>query len=145
MKFLKLLLFIVFLFFGNVAVYAQKEMNYFALYKEFGFDFNAINTHPVSTATVPNHGDGVSTICDTSGNLLFYTNNNKVWNKNHQPMMNGFGLKGVVDAAGSIFSLDSCVILPTPNTPGKYFIVTIAVEDDLFNVYYSVVDMSLDN
>ena len=36
--------------------------------------------------------EGCSAICDTAGNLLFYTNGSRVWNKNHVIMENGDSL-----------------------------------------------------
>ena len=38
--------------------------------------------------------EGVATISDNSGNLLFYTNGITVWNRNHLIMTNGNGLLG---------------------------------------------------
>jgi len=37
---------------------------------------------------------GCASICDENGNILFYTNGNKVWNRNHQLMANGDTLNG---------------------------------------------------
>src|SRR4051812_28817212 len=58
-----------------------------------GLNFNTSNP------TVLTNGNGVSydqtsTICDASGNLLFYTDGITVWNKLHAVMVNGSGLMG---------------------------------------------------
>ena len=38
---------------------------------------------------------GISSISDTLGNLLMYTEGQNIWNKNHQIMPNGTGLFGL--------------------------------------------------
>lgn len=37
--------------------------------------------------------EACASISDSAGNLLFYTNGEKVWNKNHEVMPNGEGLE----------------------------------------------------
>jgi hypothetical protein len=95
--------------------------------------------------------EGCSVMSDTAGNLLFYTNGIKVWNKNHQVMPNGDSL----DAGGS--SYNSTVIVPWPRNPNKYYIIT--ADDGCYcggpldpnsnwpnkGIMYSLVDMSADN
>ena len=43
--------------------------------------------------------EGVATISDFSGNLLFYTNGVTVWDRNHSIRPNGNGLNGDVSIA----------------------------------------------
>jgi len=62
--------------------------------------------------------EGCATISDTAGNLLFYTNGVTVWNKNHQVLQNGTGLKG--DPS----STQSAIIIPQPGNDSVYFIFT---------------------
>lgn len=83
--------------------------------------------------------EGVATISDVNGNLLFYTDGIKVWNKTHAVMQNGTGLYG----NGS--STQSAVIIPKPGNPSIYFIFTIdAVNSGNFRgLNYSIVDISL--
>jgi len=65
--------------------------------------------------------EGVATISDAAGNLLFYTDGSTVWNKLHAVMTNGNGLMG----NGS--STQSGVIIPKPGSPNNYYLFTCNV------------------
>ena len=82
--------------------------------------------------------EGCSTISDRYGNLLFYTDGRKVYNRNHQVMQNGSGLKG------NASSTQSAVVIPKPAVPGVYYIFTVAAFSEDPGLQYSTVDMSLD-
>ena len=102
-----------------------------------GLDFNQ---SPVSADTSGNlvSIEGSSSICDSSGNLLFYTNGEKVWNRNHQVMPNGSGLKGFES------SVQSSVIIPQPGQPYIYYIFTNGADNtNYYTFQHSVVDMRL--
>lgn len=81
--------------------------------------------------------EGVSTISDQFGNLLFYTDGIKVFDANHNLMPNGDSLMGNSSAT------QSAVIVPWPSNSTKYFVFTVeaAVLPEGFR--YSIVDMSL--
>ncbi|GGK24398.1 hypothetical protein GCM10007962_18300 [Yeosuana aromativorans] len=85
--------------------------------------------------------EGCTSISDDSGNLLFYTDGSRVWNKNHSVMPNGYGLYG--DSS----STQSAIIVPKPNDPNIYYIFTVDnwLDDINHGLSYSEVDMSLDN
>jgi hypothetical protein len=97
-----------------------------------------------------------ASVSDEGGNLLFYSNGCDVKNANHEIMPNGEGLN-----PGSIYN-DNCpdggytsdglIILPSSNDSNKYYIFHQAYE--VYNespyvrtnrLYYSIVDMTLDN
>src|SRR6187200_578664 len=88
-----------------------------------------------------NADEGSSTICDSDGNLLFYTNGVTVYNRNHQIMFNGENL------AGHVSTTQSGLIVPKPGSSNLYYIFTAdAFENQFKNGYsYSVVDMTGDN
>lgn len=79
-----------------------------------------------------NAGEGSACISDTSGNLLFYTNGQTVWNKQHKRMPNGNGLF----ASGTV--TQNSIIIPWPGQANKYLVFT-----NNYALYYSIVDMSL--
>lgn len=79
--------------------------------------------------------EGVATISDAAGNLLFYTDGSTVWNKLHLVMTNGTGLMG----NGS--STQSGVIIPKPGSPNIYYIFTCNTFGGGYR--YSEVDMTL--
>jgi len=61
-----------------------------------------------------NTAEGCATISDAQGNLLFYTDGMKVYNKNHQVMPNGTGLLG--HNSGT----QSGVIVPKPGSTTNF-------------------------
>lgn len=101
-----------------------------------GLDFST--TPPtVLTNSAMNAFEGAATIADASGALLFYTNGNLVWNKNHVPMPSGNGLNG--DGAAT----QSSIIVPAPANNGIYYIFTVDTNGGPRGLCYSQVDMSL--
>ena len=85
--------------------------------------------------------EGTSSISDENGNLLFYSNGVLVYNRNHELMPNGVGLKGHVS------SFQNSVIVPTPGNKNIFYLFTTdAIENNGLNGYnYSIVDMTKDN
>lgn len=81
--------------------------------------------------------EGVASISDQSGNLLFYTNGITVWNRNHVIMTNGGGLNG--DQS----STQSSIIVEIPGS-NRYYIFTSDADANIgsgFGICYSEVDM----
>ncbi len=85
--------------------------------------------------------EGCATLCDTDGNLLFYTDGISIWNKNHQVMPNGNDLMGNPSAS------QSAIITPYPQNDSLYLVFTVdARENDLQNgLRYSIINMALDS
>lgn len=105
-----------------------------------GIKFNQNN----NTVSSVNDGqlftnEGCSSISDSSGDLLFYTDGTRVWNKNHATMMNGLGL------FGDFSSTQSAIIVPKPNNDDIYYIFTVDnnIDGNNFGLNYSEVDMTL--
>ncbi|MBC7587072.1 MAG: hypothetical protein H7178_01840, partial [Chitinophagaceae bacterium] len=80
---------------------------------------------------------------DKSGNLLFYTDGVRVWNRNHQIMPNGNGLFGDFSQTNSV------LIIPFINDNSKYYLFTadgvIVPPYGIRGYCYSIVDMNADN
>ena len=81
--------------------------------------------------------EGVATISDNSGNLLFYTNGITVWNRNHLIMTNGNGL------LGDFSSTQSSIIVKKPMSSNIYYIFTSDNDAGPDGINWSEVDMSL--
>lgn len=118
-------------------VFAQKETSIWYFGYNAGLDFNS------GTAKVIRNGqirtdEGVASICDANGQLLFYTEGTTVWNQQHNIMPNGTGL------AGHISSSQSSIIVPFVNNPHKYYIFTVDREGKANGLNYSLINMSLD-
>lgn len=80
--------------------------------------------------------EGCSTVSDNAGNLLFYTDGVKIWNKNNEIMSNGSNLKG------NFSSTQSAIIVPLPENKTIYYVFTLDRESDKGGFCYSIVDIS---
>ena len=122
---------------GFISVIAQKETNIWYFGRNVGLDFNS--GVPVS---IPNNQfhtvEGCSSIADGNGNLLFYTEGDTVWNRNHQVMQNGLGLKGHYSSS------QSALIVPKPGSSTIYYVFTVDAEGWSDGLNYSELDMTLD-
>lgn len=129
-------------------LYSQKEINNFTFDTEKGLNFSATAPNMVHSAAKINLREDYfvsSTISDSQGNLLFYTNNTTVWNKNHQIMENGsdiFGYNSSLQGDRQFHGAD-CIIVPKPQSPGKYLVISVGNYLEQFKLYYSEVDMNL--
>lgn len=104
-----------------------------------GIDFNSGS--PVADINSSMYAmEGCASISDTSGNLLFYTNGDTVWNKNHQVMPMGTGLLGCISSS------QSAIIIPKPQSSNIYYIFTTDCTEDTCQsgTRFSIVDMNLD-
>ncbi len=136
---------IIFLFIVLCAVinsYSQSEAaNWY-----FGYGAGIRFNQSSNSITALNDGqlftnEGCTSISDDTGNLLFYTDGTKVWNKNHQVMSNGNGLYG--DSS----STQSAIIVPKPNDPNIYYVFTVDnwLDGTNYGLNYSEVDISLNS
>ncbi|MDA9311529.1 T9SS type B sorting domain-containing protein [Polaribacter sp.] len=116
MKKYNFLLFIVF----HSFIYSQSQTNHWNFGNKAALNFNngGVNVMTDSEMDTP---AGSASISDTQGNLLFYTNGQTVWNKNHAIMENGEGL------AGEINNTQTSIIIPKPGTAEKYYIFSTRV------------------
>jgi len=116
----------------------QGNQWYFGRFADLSFS----STPPVSVGGGQvNTLEGTSSIADENGNLLFYSNGVLVYNRNHELMPNGIGLKG------NVSSFQNSVIVPTPGNKNIFYLFTAdAIENNGLNGYtYSIVDMTKDN
>lgn len=103
-----------------MASFAQKEASYWYFGRNAGlqFDFDR-NTVAALTNGSLNTLEGCTSISDSNGSLLFYSDGSTIWNRNHQVMVNGTGLKG--DES----STSSGLIVPKPQDPNFYYLFTV--------------------
>ena len=121
---------------------AQKEASNWYFGDKAGISFNI----DADTVTAVSDGElsteeGCTSISDTNGNLLFYTDGRTAYNANHTVMPNGNGLKG--DAS----STQSAIIIPKPNDPNIYYIFTVdsdSIDGSDFGFNFYEVNMTLD-
>ena len=92
----------------------------------------------------PPHSEASSVICDSEGNLLFYTNGEKLWDRSHQVMPHGDNLMG------HFSSSQGALIVPQPESSRYFYVFTtdnaVLGSNVLENGFrYSVVDMCLND
>lgn len=132
--------FLIFLLFSSRILFAQGEANIWYFGNFLGLDFNSGTPVALNNGQINNNPtEGVATISDANGNLLFYTDGVKIWNRLHQLMPNGTGL------FGNLSSSQSAVIVPKINDNTRYYVFTIDQLNGPKGLCYSVVNMTLDN
>ncbi|MFK5855418.1 MAG: gliding motility-associated C-terminal domain-containing protein [Bacteroidota bacterium] len=67
-----------------------KRTNTWYFGKYAGVDFNSGEPVPLYDGKLYTSGRGVISMSDTNGNLLFYTNGLRLWNRNHASITNNF-------------------------------------------------------
>lgn len=129
----------------------QKQGNIWYFGEGLGFDFNngspqllyhggRIKGYPQSSNEFK-YAEGSATISDQTGQLLFYSNGENIWDRNHQIMPNGAGLMGMYSSTHSAF------IVPLPQTDSLFYVFTTdGIERQLSGgLRYSLVNMCLNN
>ena len=122
---------------GDDSVNANKSFYNWYFGENAGINFNPIKTGGTAQSISGNVNtmEGVSTMSNKNGDLLFYSDGLTVFTSGNTEMQNGTGL------FGSSSSTQTCLIVPRPST-NKYFVFTTSIENGL---RYSVVDMDLQN
>ncbi len=131
---------ITFLFaflFLAMGINAQQEAAIWYFGRNAGLDFRSGVPVALTDGEVDTE-EGCATISDFNGNLLFYTDGSTVWDRNHNPMPNGTGLRGHSS------STQSGIIVPSPGNPDIYYVFTARYQVQ-GGIYYSVVDMTLNS
>ncbi len=115
-----------------------------------GLSFSSGTAQPIQTSVTGN--EGYAAVSDpATGALLFYTNGGSVWNASNQVMPNGTGLLGNSRRDVIYSSMQGACIVPVVGTSDKYYLFSLTHEGDIYPaptkgcLFYSVVDMSLDN
>lgn len=121
----------------SLKLHAQGENNIWCFGYGSGLDFNT----PVPTP-FPNNiftGEACATVSDAAGNLLFYSNAETVWDRNHNIMPNGSGLA----VAGANSTMQGVVAVQSFSNPDRYFLFTLEQTTGFGRLFYSVIDMTL--
>lgn len=127
----------------QVGTCGGKEANHWYFGDKAGIDFSGgspvadINGRLFSQ-------EGCASISDKNGNLLFYSDGDTVWNKNHLLMQNGGNLFNYINASES--STQGAIIIPQPKNPNIYYLFSTPFGAGQYGqpsrMIYSVIDMS---
>lgn len=102
--------------------YAQGEANNWYFGYRAGINFNNGAANAVSGSQIYTN-EGCATFSKPNGDLLFYTDGIKVWDKNNMVMPNGTNL------LGNPSSTQSAIIVPHPGNTNRFFIFTVGAND----------------
>jgi hypothetical protein len=113
-----------------------QQANVWAFGWHYGLDFNSGSPVFFDTTAI-NYIEGSASVCDSAGQLLFYTDGTTVWNKLHQQMPNGFGM-----ASGNS-TTQPAIILPIANSSLFYIFTTESLGPNPYSqLKYHIVDMA---
>ncbi len=135
---------------------AQQENNVWIFGSKAGLDFNS--GPPASFVSDIGYGnrEAAASVCDAQGNLLFYTDGSRVWNRNHMLMSNAQPLHPLSNSTGVTESTyQGTVIVPAIGSDSLYYVFSLT-QSDFYStnpsyasyggrLFYSIIDMSLDN
>lgn len=119
---------------GVAAQYSLPENNVWAFGYGMGMNFSGPNPFPVFTSI--RHGEGCASVCDPNGQLLFYSNGNRIWGANGNLFPNGQNLDITQPVAGT--TTQTALVVPVPGQAGKYYLFTLGSK-----LFCYRIDMSL--
>jgi hypothetical protein len=151
MLFIRYILFVLFLI-SFFWAHAQKEDYYWLMgYQspigkpdtgynvEFGnieMDFNFQPINPLRKLTISDFNLTNTSISDKNGNLLFYTNGTKIFNRNYQIIQNGDSINAgyfqfewdSTIKKGGYRTMQGAIILPLPENDSLYYLLHLFVD-----------------
>lgn len=116
---------------------SQGEFNKWYFGVNAGIDFNATPPSALPAGSM-NTMHASFSVADSTGSLLFYSQGQSVWNRNHQVMPNGSGLFGG-QSNQQVFTMKK------PGTENLYYLFSIFMNlyPPGYGLYYSLIDMNL--
>ena len=130
----------------NDTVWTSKSNNNWVFYNNLQMDFSTgapVLSNSGMLASGLFRGPTATVSDPKTGDLMFYTDGEEVWDASHTTMPNGSGLIPVPSPSSS-----QTMVIPFPGDQNKYYSITR--EASIFttpappiNMYYSVIDMSL--
>ncbi|WGH75611.1 T9SS type B sorting domain-containing protein [Tenacibaculum tangerinum] len=109
-------LLVLFLFLYSLFCFSQNETNHWFFGDKAGlnFSYGGINVTNTSQMETP---AGCTSISDTNGNLLFYSDGKTIWNRNHEVM------EGGTDLGDKKELFQNSIIIPKPNSTEIYYLL----------------------
>jgi hypothetical protein len=122
-------------------LFAQREVMQWYFGDSAGLDFTCDPPEPLVSKQLSSI-EGTSSISDSAGSLLFYTDGYRVWDRTHAVMANGTDIGQSVNCGGS--STQGAMIVKQPGQDSLYYIFTTDCAENLLSegFNYSIVNMS---
>ena len=122
---------------------SQKQADVWYFGENAGIDFTSGTAVALTNENVMTAFKASGVISDSLGNLLFFSNGKKVWDRNFNLMPKGSNLSGDIGVT------QPCIIIPKPESDSLYYLFTLDVmafmPDNSYTtrgLTYSIVDMS---
>lgn len=141
------------LFFCCLDCVAQKEDYIWRMGYTSGVSFNSgvADTFSVSHVTSLDYSN--ASICDSAGNLLFFTNGVTIFNRNNDTLLNGHDLNPCVFTSnysvGGLPIPSADIIIKRPSHHDEYYLFHETIDNNAATqtntLYLTVIDMSLDS
>lgn len=122
--------FLILLLMLGISSYSQKENSIWHFGDGAGVDFSFSPPQGIGGASI-NSAEGCASVCDASGDLLFYTDGVSIWDDTHTKINSGNNLNG------SSTSTQSALIVSKPGSSNRYYIFT-----NQRRLYYTEVQVS---
>jgi len=125
----------------NIKEYSVQDQraNIWYFGNQAGLDFNPLPDDPVVPISNPvmNAPEGTSTISDRNGQVIFFTDGDKVWNRTNVEIASGIG--------GEPGSSQAAIIIPVPGDETLYYIFTTqeVQGSNTYEVRYSLFDLKM--
>ncbi len=110
---------------------SRKEAHVWYFGEKAGISFLSGPASPLTDQNVMSAIKATSAICDSMGNLLFFTNGDKVWDRTFTLMPNA------TDLMGDLGATQPCIIVPWPEDSSLYYIFTVDILKFTDNVNYT--------
>ena len=120
-------------------VFSQPINNIWYIYKDIGMDFSTNPPQLLNDGNLLYNAVGCASICDSFGNLLFYSDGQTAWDKTHSIMPHGTRLDGMNA------EYENALIQQVPGSDEKYYLFYPSPYYLKNGLYYSIVDMSLNS
>ncbi|MVM33262.1 T9SS type A sorting domain-containing protein [Spirosoma sp. HMF4905] len=133
---------------ANTLSVAQKQANHWYFGQNAGLRFD-VNCQPIALQDGQMSSDyGSAVMSDAqTGQLLFYTDSYRIWNRQHQLMPHG----QLTDYAGRGALSQGSLFVPVPGQPSQYYFFHLVETNrtntgpaDFARLTYSIIDMGLD-
>lgn len=121
--------------------YSQGGVNniwYFG--KNAGLDFSNGSPVALTNGSLSTY-EGCASMCNSNGELLFYTDGITVWDSIHQPMANSLLSSLGGNLGGDSSSTQSALIVPKPLDPHSYYVFTTDANSGAYGCTYSIINM----
>jgi hypothetical protein len=122
--------------FKTQAQFNYPENNVWAFGNQAGMKFAGPN--PISVTTSMYSGEGCASVCNQNGELLFYSNGNKIWGANGNLFPHGQDLD--ISATSAFTTTQTALIVSIPWQANKFYLFTLGS-----TLFCYKIDMSLNN